>query len=478
MRVSKYFKLNKKQFELDFVDVELNGDMPLFIDPYALSKREDLFSMESNQLIVSFFQKVIDDIKNSRYDLAQQNLNFLSEPNETRLGLSSKKPLGKGVSGKQSVDIFDKLKESKAVATGLLKDLSDCELVIPGIGRDKISDIVTNIIRIKLLEYTEQQCIAYGISMTKISSGRYWNALTNKWEIKYANLPAVNNSRLVLVPKAIVRYTLQYDHQKYYNGFVLDFLQEEHLNSNTSLVKLLKNGSRVVYKKDLKKQEKYKLSKKFLYEFSKEHPEVLQQYIQSLPKTINSLDDEQIEKFQENPEKFNYKELAEKLSKIEAGKKQENDYHELMIGILEAIFYPNLICPQKEEAIHEGRKRIDITYQNAANGGFFGYLVNHVPSPFIICECKNYNYDPRNPELDQLSGRFSPRRGKFGFLLCRKIDNKDLITKRCKDTANDDRGYIVALDDEDVIKLLNLKAEKNEKAIDAFLTTKFKDLVM
>ena len=54
---SEYFKLNKSQYELDFVDIPVNnGDIPLFIDPYAISRRSDRWSVQCHNLIVNFFQ--------------------------------------------------------------------------------------------------------------------------------------------------------------------------------------------------------------------------------------------------------------------------------------------------------------------------------------------------------------------------------------------------------------------------------------
>jgi hypothetical protein len=35
---SKYFSLDFTQFELPFVDFNLNADVPLYIDPYAITK--------------------------------------------------------------------------------------------------------------------------------------------------------------------------------------------------------------------------------------------------------------------------------------------------------------------------------------------------------------------------------------------------------------------------------------------------------
>lgn len=63
-KFSEYFNLSKSQFELDFVDVSINsGDTPLFIDPYAISKRTDFWSIDCHNLVVGFFQNVIDKIK-------------------------------------------------------------------------------------------------------------------------------------------------------------------------------------------------------------------------------------------------------------------------------------------------------------------------------------------------------------------------------------------------------------------------------
>ncbi len=52
------------------------------------------------------------------------------------------------------------------------------------------------------------------------------------------------------------------------------------------------------------------------------------------------------------------------------------------------------------------------------------------------------------------------------------------MTRRCRDTANDDRGYMIVLDDTDINKLLDLKKAGNENAINEFLVNEYKKLVM
>jgi hypothetical protein len=71
-------------------------------------------------------------------------------------------------------------------------------------------------------------------------------------------------------------------------------------------------------------------------------------------------------------------------------------------------------------------------------------------------ECKNFVGDLNNKELDQLGGRFSPSRGKVGLLLCRRFKDKPLFVQRYRDTAKDDRGFIIVIDDSDLKELVEL----------------------
>jgi hypothetical protein len=98
-------------------------------------------------------------------DEARDLLAHLREPTETRFGLSSKRPAGAGIGPHQAQQLFEALRDSSAVTTGLLSSLEECELMIEGIGRDKISDLTTNVIRAHLIEYTQQQCKLHGVPM-------------------------------------------------------------------------------------------------------------------------------------------------------------------------------------------------------------------------------------------------------------------------------------------------------------------------
>ena len=115
--------------------------------------------------------------------------------------------------------------------------------------------------------------------------------------------------------------------------------------------------------------------------------------------------------------------LISRLDEINPGKEDATRYHQLIAQVLSCMFSPYLSGMRIEREINEGRKRIDLCFDNSANEGFFHdlKLAHQSKCPVIFVECKNYVSDPANPELDQLQGRFGRQRGEFGLLVCRTL---------------------------------------------------------
>jgi hypothetical protein len=476
-RFSDHFKLGKQQPQLDFVDVPLKTDVSLYVDPYALSVSGSDWLRECGNIMVSFFDHFLSVIRNQDQTAAMKVIANLHEPNDAHLGLSKGIPSGRGWGGKQGVQLYHRLRTSSAVKSGKLSDLSDIELLIPGIGSDKISDLTINVLRGEFVAYTEEQCKLLDIPTEQINSGLYWNYEGKIWESRYANLPVYRNERIILVPKLAVRVRLIPDYEEYYSKFVLNFLGAEHLSANDSLVTLLKNGNSKVLKKDLK--NKYKISKEFLYEFTIEHPEVLLEYKKSIREKGSPISDHDIEDRQRAPREIVVSD-ANTLAAIPTGNAGATAYHKFILGALTEIFYPRLSNPSKEQEVNEGRKRIDILFTNSSEDGFFSRLVHlhKFLCPYISVECKNYTEDPQNPELDQLQGRFSRKRGMVGILVCRSIANPDTLLKRLQDVVNNTEGLILVLDDSDISNLLRLKNLGVPEEVDAYLDSKLKPILM
>lgn len=92
-------------------------------------------------------------------------------------------------------------------------------------------------------------------------------------------------------------------------------------------------------------------------------------------------------------------------------------------------------------------------------------------------ECKNYTKPLKNEEFDQLTGRFSPSRGKFGFLCYRgDADEKADVIARCRDAGLDDRGFVIALDDADLGVLVEARKADYPEMFE-YLLARFRELI-
>jgi hypothetical protein len=475
MTISEIFQLNKSQAELDFINIDPDLDTPLFIDPHFLSKRVDRWSIDATLTLRDFFQNVINLIRANDLNTARTLFDYLHEPNATCLGLSYDRPDGNGVGSSDTTRIFNNLIRSRAIQTGLIQDIQDNILFVDYFGKDKLSDMTTNIITKHLINYTISQCKLHDINLTSnVPSGHYWSRQLSTWHSEYAQRLVVNGKPLLLVPKGTVSFSKSYTPDRYYNHFVLNFLQAENLRINSSLVETHPTtGRRFVSKKILK--ERNPPTKDFLREFTNRHPEVLESFKNS---TVGeSLHNSEFANISVRQIAQN---LINRLRNIPTGGNTATSFHSLTLGILELLFYPHLINPVKEREINNGRKRIDITFDNASKEGVFHRLSHNmnIPCSYIFIECKNYTSDVANPELDQLAGRFSVNSGKFGILACRTFDNKNLFIQRCKDSYVAGRGLIVPLDDSDIIAMLNNFNENDNTFIDNYLSGIIREIML
>jgi hypothetical protein len=269
---------------------------------------------------------------------------------------------------------------------------------------------------------------------------------------------------------------MDYDEDEYFRYYVLEYLQEMEKSANTELVRLLKDGTPRVTKKDL--ISKYGSGKAMIVRETRNHPEILDQYrvakqrIIAPPLKHSELLEENIDAIPK------WDSLLEAVTDTVPGRAEASRYEDAIEQLLTALFYPALTNPEVQKEIHEGRKRIDITYTNTASYGFFAWVTQHYTAPYVFVECKNYSSVPANPELDQLAGRFSTQRGRFGLLICRNIIDRTLFNKRCRDTAYDGRGFVIALDDEDLRLLVEQRATSSDPLEFHTLRNQFEQLVM
>lgn len=471
MKISEKFNLNRIQCELDFIDIDFDNEIPLFLDAHIFSKRSDLWSQECNLIIEDFFRHVNELIRLDKLDELLKICIHLSEPNETCLGYSKGKPQGAFQKPENMANVFMelyKLNQSDSSLFDVVKTISDLKFFIKDVGNDTVSDIITNLIRLQLIIYTEEQCNLYGIPTTPLPSKPYWNGVNSSWEkIDTINQLVVDGRRILLVPKGIVFFDRYYSFkaQSFARHDVLNFLKEEEMKiPDSPLIQHRvpkKNetiGEPYVTKKDLRERDKVD-NKDYLLGFCRKHPMIMDGFRKRA--YFHSLTIPQLYEISEIPlETEDYNAVIDAfintLKNIPPGKENAYEYHDCILGILTFIFYPSLSNPKKETPIDENTKRIDICYTNTAENGFFRNLKTEIASNYIYVECKNYSDDVSNPEYDQLANRFNASSSKVGLLLCRSIKNDSSALKKVSGHYRRTGGLIIPITDNEIIAMLEL----------------------
>ena len=479
MHISEHFGLGKTQYELDFVDAEIDGDLPLFMDPHLLAFGRDEWSIEATELIGSFFQELLTALRAGDVARAWHLFAELREPKETGLGFSQGARKGKGAGPKDAERVFNELRKSKAIKTGLVQDIQDSQIFVKRVGPDKVSDMASNILRRKLADYTIEQCELWGIPRHEgVPLGPMWSGEDHEWVHSFEKIPVVNGVPILLVPKWAVSVKFGFDHRKFHNFHVLPYLQNEHttLESAFARIKHTKNGIEVKkpYKKTLVKGLPAPDDKEFLADFASKHPEIYAKFKGTLQNTPFS---DTFTKGESMSSLIDH--LKSSLVAIPTGNDYAADYHNLMLGILELLFYPTLVDPSKEEPINNGRKRIDIVFLNTATKGIFNILstLHKIRFRVLVIECKNYETDPVNPEVDQIAGRFSNHTTRFGLLIARKALNRPKLIQRCADVRRQGNGFVLPLLDSDILEMLEARKLGNEE-VEKILKVRYQEILM
>jgi hypothetical protein len=486
MTINEYFKLEKSQFELDFVDIDVSTDTPLFLDPYFISLQKSDFAYKCDESIKNYFGTLMNAIETGNLTYAEELLAKTNEINDVHLGLSKGISAGRGIGKSNSQDFIKALKENESIILGLVDNLEDVGVLINGIGKDKISDLCANILREHLIDYTINQCELWGINLVdKVPSGWFWNSTTSEWTNEYKRRLIIDGNPCLLVPKEIVSYAEQYTTEKYKRHFVLNFMQNEHLRMNSLLVKTR-------YNKDGTIKDKY-VTKKSIENYQLEIGDPINK---EFIKNYSIKNKELFTKFQEHKHE-NYKDpfsldnhldfakvvasnLINEIKILPSGADNSTEYEKLILGVSELVFYPSLLNPKPQTRIHSGRKIIDIVFSNRAEKGVFKrlYEVNKINVPFVLMECKNYSKDITNPELDQMIGRFGQHRGSFGIIFCRSLINEKLFIERERDTLKDNNHLIIHLTDNDVISLLQSVIEIGMNSFEELISKKCEEVLL
>ncbi len=229
MRVSTKFAISTP---VPFVDVHLERDNRLFIDPSAIRNGSDPRSRRAHSLLVDFFTEVLRlraSTLPADHSKGQALLNGLHEPNQTRLGMSAVGVSGKAFGTGLADDAWDVLGANPAARAAVITRLEHLPIFITKVGPDLISDLTTRILFGLLVDFTVEMVALYPSLGTRQTTETIdiYDPVSHRWISRSVTLPFVPPHQLLLVPKAWVYWRLLMEPEPFYNRFATETVRVE-----------------------------------------------------------------------------------------------------------------------------------------------------------------------------------------------------------------------------------------------------------
>jgi len=278
VHVSNYLNHGiKGHAKYEFVDVVVNDDNRLFIDPILIEtgQNQNKWCIEANDIIQSFFKIFYKAYEQGDKTTKTEILAHAREQNGTRLGYGNGHN-GKGNTAHGLLCVFKPL-EQLILDIKTMKKPEDLPVLIPGFAEDGLSDMLTNILHEHLNLFTLQQLSKYGIQNNSSIQFWTWNRLTECWKEVKRDCYCVEGHEVLLVPKNIVRKGYLFKTHQYFSRIILERMREEGYYSRDG--KLMPKKEIVSAKRNSAPHWEYDET----ISYTVQHNDALEEYHKKLP---------------------------------------------------------------------------------------------------------------------------------------------------------------------------------------------------
>ena len=169
------------------------------------------------------------------------------------------------------------------------------------------------------------------------------------------------------------------------------------------------------------------------------------------------------------PPKSRAQELLDKLKKCPPGHAHWREYEEICKEILSYCLEPPLLSPEEQSVTEDGLQKRDLIFYIPMDDlpGFWHYILT-VYGRAIIVDCKNYSHELKENEVLITSKYLGKKKLTRLGLLVTRTGLSDGGKKGQKERWEQEDKLLICLNDQDLIKMLELKEKGDEpwKVID------------
>ena len=436
------FGLDFSQRDVVFVIPRLDVDLPLAIDPFLLykAKRGDL--QEAHADLLGMFAEALDAFRNGNEAGARALLRF-PEVREIRFGYAESSIAGAGVGEVLSSLTVEVLRQSPELLARGLRHVEELQLFSVGIGPDRISDAVANVLKRFLVDYTNKQADLWSIPLAEgVPLHRIWDKTSHGWVDDYVSLPVdpVTQIPILLVPRWIVRRLPWINFPDFARTDLTRFLA----GRPTAKRVLQKPEAIAVTRRQVDLVDKYVARKEREAAQAQPDPPPL---LAGAP--FPAGDD-----------------LLAATKALATGLPNAYEYQRLVLTLLNVLFEPELVDGEPQARTATGVEIRDLVYTNNSDRAFLRFLMSEHSNLFVVFDCKNVASVDID-DINQLANYLGDPMGRCGFIVARNPPSESIL-KKCRATYNkgSPRKVVLILSDNDLEIMVEMKRSGNRHPID------------
>ena len=266
MFISDYLGLGKKGHgNFDFVDVNLDNDNRLFIDPCLIEGAKDAWSVNATKHMSGYFDHLFEAMRKG-WEHIDTLFDHAHEQNATKLGYGN----GKNGKGKTPEGLKTCLGDLRVLVQGIptISRAQDLPVLVRNFAEDCMSDLLTNILHEQLNCFTAGQLKQYGLEPDGKGLFWTWNKENGEWEQVLRPVWLYGDEEILLVPKWIVRRNYLFKAHQYLNGVIIERIQKANGWEDLKKVDIWNNLE----------HRSYNWEYDYVIDFTKDHPEALSEY--------------------------------------------------------------------------------------------------------------------------------------------------------------------------------------------------------
>jgi len=268
MYFSDLFDIDQPE-QYDWFNPILELDTLLFVDPFLIFQDEGEGWAFAHDKIMDYFNRAFTLLAQSGNRPGQilnrvHTLMLFPEPKEFRLGYTAKSADGAGAGKGLARKVVSAM--SGAIARGLedIRHFEELGIFVERFNRDRISDVVCNLLKPELIRYTQQVCLDLNIPTQEmnIKHGAF-NELRQRWLASKCQVPVDPAGKpILLVPKRFLDELPVLDARNWYDsldtGLRDDF--NLHISGKVKKADILKAAQSNInsYRRWIEREEEYR----------------------------------------------------------------------------------------------------------------------------------------------------------------------------------------------------------------------------